>query len=189
MATDRLSGEQVAVVAAAGSLVAAVASWAATSRASDTAEVLAAIERGRWHAELTPDLQVSISPPSPGSNRYALQVVLVGPTALEGLDSVTITIRDDDVDRTPRTPPPPTAEDVARQIWGPLHFIPGIDGVRDPGRATPAFALEHGRTRRFDMRRTQPPFWWSNPGAAIQWNLEYIRNQHVHLWIECRAPG
>lgn len=184
---DWLNSERTAAIAALLSLATAAAAWEATARASDIAETLATIERDRWHTELTPNLDVEIRRPSAGA-RATLKVTLQGPAALERLDGIIVTVRDDGLDRTPLTPPPPTVEDVAQQIWGPLHFIPGIDGVTDPGRATPSFALELGDYRPFDMRNTQPPPWQEDSEANARWRDEY-RNQTVRLKIECRREG
>ncbi|MFE7580791.1 hypothetical protein ACFU5Y_04395 [Streptomyces gardneri] len=182
-----LDGDQLGVIAAVASVVAAVAAWKATSRASDTAEAMAAIERDRWHVELTPQLEVHVRRPSVGE-RATLSIKLMGPPGLERLDAVTIQIRDDDVDRTPRTAGPPTAADVAAHIWGPLNFIPGIDNVPAPGRTTPPFPLEVGRMRPFAMTNTMRPFWWDDDDATRRWRLE-VRDQPVRLWIECRLEG
>ncbi|MEU8525236.1 hypothetical protein AB0C77_06480 [Streptomyces sp. NPDC048629] len=184
---DWLSGDQLGAVAAVASVVAAVAAWAATSRAADTAEALAAIEHDRWHVELTPQIEVTVHRPSPGE-RATFILKLMGPAGLDGLDAITIQIRDDNIDRTPRTAPPPTAEDVAAHIWGPLQFIPGIDNVEAPGRDTPPFPLEPGRAKVFDMTNTQNPSWYEGDDAARRWRSE-VRKQPVRLWIECRKEG
>ncbi|MFI0829641.1 hypothetical protein ACH4Q7_35155 [Streptomyces roseolus] len=70
MRSDWLAAEEANVLVAGGALMAALASWAATSRASDTAEALAAIERERWHRELTPELDVTIVRPGPGERAW-----------------------------------------------------------------------------------------------------------------------
>ncbi|MFB7589391.1 hypothetical protein [Streptomyces sp. NPDC056169] len=184
---DWLAADDANVLVAGGALMAALASWAATSRASDTAEAVASIERERWHRELTPELAVSIVRPAPGERAW-FRAKLTGPVGLDRLDAVVVTVRDDEVDRTPRTAPPPTAEDVAQHIWGPLRFTPGIDDVAEPGRATPAFSLERDDLRRFDMTNTHEPPWWSDDQARERWRGEY-RNQKVRLKIECRLKG
>ncbi|TXS19588.1 hypothetical protein EAO71_33795 [Streptomyces sp. ms191] len=182
-----LDGDQLGVIAAVASVIAAVAAWKATSRASDTAEAMAAIERNRWHAELTPQLEVTVHRPSPG-RRATFKIRLIGPVGLELLDAVTIRIKDDGVDRTPLTAPPPTAEDVAAQIWGPLCFTPGIDDVAAPGRSTPLFRLEKGDFKVLDMTNTQAPFWWDDNDAQERWRGE-VKEQPVRLRIECRLKG
>ncbi|MFE6225494.1 hypothetical protein [Streptomyces sp. NPDC057854] len=184
---DWLEVDDANVVVAGGALLAALASWAATSRASDTAEALAGIERERWHRELTPELEVKVIRP-PLGDRAWFRLKLTGPIGLDRLESVVVTIRDDEVDRTPRTAPPPTAADVAGQIWGPYQFTPGIDDVAEPGRTTPSFALERDDLKRLDMRRTRPPFWWNDADAEERWRQEYLF-QKVRMKIECRAKG
>ncbi|MFF0426921.1 hypothetical protein ACFYUJ_21215 [Streptomyces sp. NPDC004520] len=187
MRADWLAADDANVLVAGGALLAALASWAATSRASDTAEALALIERERWHRELTPQVEVEIRRPAAGERAW-FRLKLVGPVGLDRLDSVVVTVRNDEVDRTPLTAPPPTAQDVMRQIWGPLQFTPGIDDVAEPGRETPAFVLERDDVKRFDMRNTRPPFWWTDETATARWRDEY-RNQKVRLKIECRVDG
>lgn len=184
---DWLNGDQLGVVAAVASVVAAAAAWAATSRAADTAEALAAIEHDRWHVELTPQLEVKVHRVAQ-TERATLTVKLTGPPGLEHLDAVTVLIRDDDVDRTPRTAGPPTAADVAAHIWGSLCFTVGIDGVVAPGRGTPPFAISPGSVKKFDMTNTKAPFWHTDNDAQRRWRLE-VRNQPVRLKIECRLEG
>ncbi|MER7574918.1 hypothetical protein [Streptomyces sp. NPDC126514] len=189
VATSRVTADHAGVIAAAASLIAAAASWAATSRASDTAAALAAIEHDRWHAEMTPDLEVSVSYPSWGAQRALFRIVLVGPPTLRELESVVVTIRDDEIERRPVVPPPPSAEDIANQIWGPMRFIAGIDGVEGSGRTTPSFRLVPGTAKRFDMDRTVPPSWDASSDPWGFWNLVHGIDKPVRLWIECRASG
>ncbi|HEY9372596.1 hypothetical protein [Streptomyces sp.] len=184
---DWLNGDQLGVIAAVASVFAAAASWAATSRAADTADAVAAIERDRWHVELTPILEVEVHRLGT-TERASLTLKLVGPPGLEQLDAVTVLVRDDDVDRTPRTAAPPTAEDVAAHIWGPLRFTPGIDDVAEPGRVTPVFPLAPATVKKFDMTNTHAPFWHTDDDAERRWRIE-VRDQPVRLKIECRLEG
>ena len=194
---DWLSGDQLAALTAVASVATAVASWAATSRASDTAdqarrtaEAVASIERDRWHAELTPQVDVSITSPTAGSNRYLLRIKLIGPDPLIGLDSVAVVVRDDGLDHSAFLAGGPTQEEVNQQIWAPLHFFPGINGVGEPGRATPQFSLEHGDLRSFDMKRTPRPRWSTSVGpdpfSGPDWPAPN-QEKPIRLRIECRS--
>ncbi|MER7001142.1 hypothetical protein [Streptomyces sp. NPDC000410] len=108
-----------------------------------------------------------------------------GPSGLPGLDDITADIRDDGLLRTASPGRPPTAQDIAKQIWGALHFIPGIDGVADPGRTAGINGpLEPGDAMRRDMRDTQPPFWMDYPQAAQHWRQDY-EGKAVRLRIKC----
>lgn len=188
LTTKRLTGDHVGLVAAAGSLVAAVASWAATSRAGDTADAVAAIERDRWHVELTPTIEVSINYANPSGPQAMMRIALVGPAALESLESVFVEVRDDELERPPAANPPPTADDIATQVWGPLRFAPGIDEVREDGRRTPSFRLAVGGAKRFVMEATRPPFWHNHEHAQLHWVVEQA-NKPVRLRIVCYAEG
>jgi hypothetical protein len=188
LASGKVNAAGLGVIAALGSVVAALASWSATARASDTAAALAAIERDRWHAELTPEFKISVVRLGPGTQRLRFRLELVGPTALPGLQSVSVRIRDDEVERAPVSAPPPTAEDIAEHIWGPARFVPGIDGVRGNGRTANLWRVARGAAKRLDMEPTQPPFWQTYPEAQLVWLLDY-KNEPVRLWITCEAEG
>src|SRR6266702_1209892 len=106
----------VAILSAVGTLVAAgaaVGAWKAAQQANQAAAIMAEIERHRWHAELTPQFEVSCRATS--SDRTKLQVAFVGPPGLDRLDHVTITIRDDLRGRKPVIAGSATAEEIARQ--------------------------------------------------------------------------
>ncbi|MGW7433277.1 hypothetical protein ACWGIN_27520 [Streptomyces sp. NPDC054861] len=185
---EEVNAAGLGVVAALGSVVAALASWAATSRASNTAASLAAIERDRWHAELTPEFEISVARLGPGTQRLRFRIKLIGPVGLRGLDEVRVMVDDDEVERPVVTPPPPTEQDLAEQVWGPARFVPGIDGVEGNGRKARLHAVRPGRVKRLDMEPTKPPFWQNYPEAPLQWSLQY-RSEPVRLWIECHAEG
>lgn len=186
-----VSGDTASVIVAAISLITGLFAWDTTGRAADiaeeshrTADTVAQIERDRWHADLTPQFNVSIRKVAPGSDLALLRIELVGPPALHRLDGVTIAVRNDAVDRTPRTPPPPTAEEVAAQIWGPFRFEPGVDLVMEPGRETPVFPLEIGYSRPFAMRMTRWPYWYEQAMWAAMYGAAPVR-----LWVVCELDG
>jgi hypothetical protein len=72
--------------------VAAVGAWKA-------AVTLAAIERHRWHDDLTPKFEVRCR--VTGGDRAELRVAFVGPPGLDRLDRMTVSIRDDIRGRAP----------------------------------------------------------------------------------------
>ena len=141
--------------------VAAVGAWRAARSSSQASAAMTAIERRRWHADLTPQFEVRCRVMS--GERAKLGVALVGPAALDRLDQVTVRIRDDVPGRAPVTPSGPTAEEIARQVWGPYRFVPGVDGADQPGRSVAPFGLLLGDWRPLALERTR-----RRPGRPIR---------------------
>ena len=119
--------EALLVAVGAVAAIAAVGAWWAARSSSQASAAMTAIERRRWHADLTPQFELACRVTS--GERATLRVALVGPAALDRIDRVTVRIRDDIPGRAPVTPGGPTAEEIARQVWGPYRFVPGVDGA------------------------------------------------------------
>jgi len=117
--------------------------------------------------------------------RATLRVALVGPAALDRLDRVTVRIRDDIPGRAPVTPGGPTAEEIARQVWGPYRFVPGVDGADQTGRSVAPFGLLLGDWRPLALERTPAPTWSSD---ATAWQRQY-NDQPVRLTLACVREG
>lgn len=166
------------VVAAA----AAVGSWRAARQASQAALTLAAIERDRRHAELTPHLEVSCT--STG-DRATLWVALTGPMGLEHLDEMSVTVRDDIRGRKPIVAGGPTADQIAEHVWGPYRFVPRVDGADSCGRCVLPVKLLLGDARPFTLERTRPPQWSMDTG---EWSEQY-RYSPVKLTLSCWREG
>lgn len=109
-----------------------------------------------------------------------LVVALDGPPALDRLDQLTVTIRDDTTDHR-SVAGGPTDEQIAAQIWGPYRFTPGVDGADRTGRAVAPIRLLLGDDRPFQLEPSTPPPWWTDPEA---WRTEYAATP-IRLAIRC----
>ncbi|GLW74942.1 hypothetical protein Kpho02_72390 [Kitasatospora phosalacinea] len=128
-------------------------------QANATADAVAAIERARWHHDLTPQLAVTITPAGVGAEQAYLRLTFEGPASLERLDEVEIIIRDDGYSRPPSPTGSPTQEEIDAQVWGPYRFRPGIDQASADGRSVPPAAVELGEWRQLLLERTRSPQW------------------------------
>ena len=163
----------------------------AAERSAAASETRAALEGQRRQGEMTPHFRVSWE-----WERDRLTVLLTGPPQLEGLDSLTVRIRDDRPRREDsRIAGGPTAEEVAAQIWGPYRFIPGTGPGASPGsdtgaadatgRVTPTAGMSVGESLVFALEPTPPPR-WSGWGAA-QWRSR--AGMLLRLQLEARREG
>lgn len=164
-----------ATIAAA---VAALASWRAAVRSSDTAIELASIERDRRLAELQPLLSARIVRHDNGA--CALNWTLEGPPALLTLDSVTIRTRGDGLDWTSRT----TQENrdrIGEFTWGPAQFRLGIDGSVSKTESAELRDVEQGTEVSISVEASTAPPWWSQEDWA-----ERYRKQPMRLAVACQ---
>jgi hypothetical protein len=181
--------ETINVVIATFSAAAAGGSWKAARRANDaakrsndTAEAVARIERERWHADLTPQFDITLT--ETGSGDARLNVHLDGPDHLRHLDAVTITVGDDDNDHTLYQPRVGlTQADYDAQIFGPYRFLPTSDGADQDGRAVAPTPLTVGRGRPFSMERTEPGHWMAMDMTAWQ---RQNADKPIRLTLTCR---
>jgi hypothetical protein len=112
-----------------------------------------------------------------------LVVALDGPPALDRLDQLTVTIRDDTTDHRSRVAGGPTDEQIAVQIWGPYRFTPGVDGADPTGRAVAPIRLLLRDDRPFQLEPSTPPLWWTAGPEA--WRAMYAAAP-IRLAIRCR---
>ena len=140
------------IIAIAAAII-AVASAAYTRRQAVASEATAAIEGKRLHDDLTPQLAVTCTERT-GTSQADMTVELIGPAGLDGLDEVTIRIRDDRPDRNSRPGSGVTQEQISRVIW---------DRTGSTGESgTPTRTA--GRTGRSGCPRTsRTPFSSSRP--------------------------
>ena len=156
--------------------VAAIAAWRAAGASAKASRDLKAIEAARRHQELTPQLSWRIRPSNPGSGVFSLLLELGGPIALERLNRLTVKIRDD---RPGRDQEPLsfdgnglTADQIRRQVWGPLRFTPGVGPGSDradlDGRTVAVTKpLNVGEGLQFQLERTKNPWHWrTDAGVA-----------------------
>ncbi|MGV9243588.1 hypothetical protein [Streptomyces sp. NPDC003710] len=177
----------IAGTTAVFSAVATGGAWMAARRANSTADAVARIERERWHADLTPQFRVTLDRTS--DRTATLSVHLAGPLPLGQLDEIRVQVKpSDDMDRTPRLPGPPTAEQVAAHVWGPYKFTHGANGADVDGQTVESFALRVGVGRPFSVEKTSPPHWQEGSDRAERWRDLWL-NKPMRLVLTCRREG
>jgi hypothetical protein len=155
----------VAVAALIVSIVAALVTLVGlyfARRAADAATTATNIEKARRHAEMRPRYLVTCEAVNPGAEQRRLLVKLVGPGELEGLDELSVTIRDDSHFRLKPAPNPgQPPESVLDQVWGPLRFVPGTGpgvgtrpgwvGADQAGRTTTSLGMPVGEAHIYAL--------------------------------------
>lgn len=179
-------GDALNTGAAVASAFAAVAAWRAARRSNTTAEVVAKIERERWHADLTPDFNITIE--SVEGDRATMNVHLAGPLALRHLNEVAISIGNDDAERTAHLAGSVSQEELDAQVWGPYRFTYGADGADVNGRAVRPVPLHVGRGRPFAIEKTRAPRWQRGDDANERWRQQYDQTP-IRLVLTCRSEG
>lgn len=178
-----IADTSIAAASAAFSGIAAFGAWKASRQANDTAVSVAQIERDRWHDALTPQLRLKLEQPD-----GLLYVRFDGPAQLGRL-GVRLTVRDDfDRSRVPSLAGGATPEEIARIVWGPCRFRPGIDGADQLGRAVAPFSLEAGDRTRLAVDPSAKPAWYEGAEGEERWRAQY-RNATIRLWADCEAEG
>lgn len=172
------------VIAAGASAVAAFVAWRTSVKANLTAEAVARIEKERWHAERAPRFDIALE--ETGGGHARLSVHLDGPDVLGELDSVSISVGNDDMDHTltHEFVDGPTQQQVDEFVWGPWRFTPSADGAGQNGREVDPVPLAVGRGRPFSMERTHPG-WWMQGMTQAQWQRQRSR-QKIRLVLSCR---
>lgn len=188
----------VSVVVAIASVWFAWRSSRSAAQSATAAATTAELDLQRRHVELAPRFRATCRPYNPGSETLLLQLSLSEPHELERLDELTVTIRDDHPWRGQAVRGGgPSAEQIAKQIWGPYRFIPGTGPEADPGRGvpgadptgrtTPTAGMPVGETLSFCLERTSPPSWshqthedWQRQcGTTVRLRLECHREGHL----------
>lgn len=174
----------IATFSTAGfSAVAAGGAWFAAHRANTTANTVARIELARWHAELTPQFDIDLA--ETGNGQALLTVYLNGPDALRNLDSVAISVGNDDMERPLLHPEPNlTQADIDAFVWGPFKFTHGGNGTDEHGRGPEPFSLDVGTGTRRAMQRTRPGHWMEGKTQGM-WQGEYV-GKPIRLVLTCR---
>ncbi len=171
---------------AAVSALATLAAWRAAEGSRKAAAELTAIERDRRHAELTPKVLAEVS--ARGGGRFRLRIQLDGPLELEGLDHMVVLVRNDTADHTPLFGDARQEESNAH-IWGPLRFLPGIDGATVNGRQVAPFSLAVGDDRPFEMELNSAPL-GAGPGSDAWWRAQYHSGASpLRLAVRCEKKG
>lgn len=178
----------LAVLGTVGTLASAVAagaSWRAVLRANNTADSVARIERDRWHADLTPRLQLEIR----NDQHLRLAVRFDGPAGLRVLDRLILTVRDDrDRSGDNQLAGGATPEEIAKTIWGPYRLRPRIDNADETGRSVELTEIHLDETRLLALDPSIPPDWYSGADGLQRWRDQYDGTP-LRLWAECHATG
>lgn len=170
----------VAIVA----VIIAIASAAYARKQAVASTATAAIETGRRHDELTPELAASsAAAPGAGNSHPDLIIELTGPAGLDRLDEVTVRIRDDRPDRMPSVTSGLTQEQISGVIWGPYRLNPAAQETDPAGRVHGPFRLLKNEPRPVPLEKTWPPS-WTTPNV---WR-EYT-GKPVRVEITCRRDG
>ncbi|MTE19356.1 hypothetical protein F0L17_09490 [Streptomyces sp. TRM43335] len=181
------SSDTINAGAAVASAVAAGAALLTARRAHHTAQTVARIEHDRWHAELTPQFNITIT--GIEGDRATLDVQLVGPIALDHLDKITLTVvQSDDAERTNRLPGGPSQNEIDNHVYGPYRFVPSPDGTDAHGHGPAPFSLRVGRGRPFALERTRPPRWQTGDDAAERWQHQW-ETWPMRLLVTCERNG
>lgn len=168
--------------AAAVSALFAGASWLVARDARKSANRSIEIEADRRHTELEPEFSMEIWGVA-GTDTYKMHLDLLGPVALQDLDTVTLEIRD-----TKRKPVelkegvvPPHLES---QLWAKYRFSPGVDGAPANGRTISTFNLSIDESVQFQLELTPIP-----AGTSEEWWKQFILNRQFKVWIICEKEG
>lgn len=166
-------------------LLVAAASAAYTRRLAAATESAAAIENKRRRDELTPDLTITCTTPVSSEVRRAdMTVELTGPAGLDGLDEVTVRIRDDMPGRTPGPGSQLTADQIAEVIWGPYRLNPAVRGTSPRGREHGPFRLPKHERYQLTLEESVVPSWT----GAEHWRQQYL-GKPIRLEITCHRAG
>ncbi|WP_018791131.1 hypothetical protein [Salinispora arenicola] len=186
MNTETVTGIISAVATTATGLLAWQAARSANKAAHESAQVVKDADRDRrWNA-LTPQLTYTCVARDDGS-RAELRIRLDGPIGLERLDRVTVRIRDDRPNRAKSLlAGGPTAEEVARQVWGPYRLNTNVENVNPSGRyVTFPDGVVVGEDLVCALEDTIPPPW--NPDR--RWWADQVDGMPVRITVECERDA
>lgn len=149
-------------------------------RQDDTARTMASLETQRRRDELTPEFDITC-------DGQFLYVVLAGPQHLPGLHGAIIRIADEmwTDHGTTQIAGGPSAEEVAKIVWGPYEFNTSASGNVTDQRTSRERAYDRTTGKNWDklplLPSSRPPWAsWTNQ----QWMNKY-RDHPVRLVIEC----
>jgi hypothetical protein len=151
---------------------------------NENASTLVLLEQERRHDELTPQFAITYRL-TEGSDTVTLHIALVGPSGLDRLDGVEVTVRDDLPDRRPVIAGGPTQEEIASVIWGPYRLRPGVDGADRIGRQTPAVSLRRGEVLYRLVEPSLAPYWSAD---SASWRARYAKLP-IRISLTCTRQG
>lgn len=167
-------------IVAALAVVIALASARYTRIQATEATKTTAIEQKRWHAELTPELDITCTQ---DADNVTVTIELAGPPALDKLDQVIVRIRDDMPDRKPGFGSSLTPEQISEVIWGPYRIRQGLKNTDQNGRSHGPFVLPKNEPYPIPMQRSIAPSWNGNG-----WQEQYQGNP-IRLEFTCTRDG
>jgi hypothetical protein len=148
------------------------------------AKKVAAIEQRRFHAALTPKIELTCKARDKSGSQAELALELTGPAGLDRLDQVRVRIRDDQ----PRQPTPGSLQ--AEQhwdevIWGPYRIKSGLRDTDPYGREHGPFPLPKNEPCPIPLEHSFAPPWQQDWQS---WRDQY-QNAPVRLEITCIREG
>lgn len=142
------------------------------------------IERDRRHEELTPELKLDCDSKDRGHKQAELTLELTGPSGLDGLDEVTVRVRDDMPKRQPRPGSQLTEKQISEVILGPYRIKSGLRHTDETGRIHGPFTLPKNEKYPIPMEQSYAPS-WTDPE---QWREQYSASP-LRLEIVCIREG
>lgn len=156
----------------------------ASKKQAEQAEQVTAIERKRYHSDLTPEFHLECMGRDPDGRQSTLTVELTGPPGLDWLDEVTVHIRDDRPDRTPgEGRSPEYLEEFSHVIWGPYRIKSGLEKTGRDGRTHGPFKLLKNEPYPIPLEHSYPPSWDTG-----NWRSQY-NGKAIRLEIACTRQG
>jgi hypothetical protein len=145
-------------------------------------------DRHRRHVELAPGFLVRVEPWAEGTDLMRLRVVQQGPPGIDQLDSLALSICNDDSywpDERNVAANGHNYDEVRNQVWAPYRFTPGTgpgEARADPhGRETTYEApLPAGEELAFQLEPTRPGSW---TGGMTQQEWQRQRGNVIRLLI------
>lgn len=142
------------------------------------------IELDRRHTELEPKFKMEFrggsNHQSPGVTQfYRMKLELIGPTALQELDKISIEIRD-----SKRKPPElqnfKNRSVMEKQLWSPYRFTPGVDEAPSDGRTVVYRPFSVHESAEFQLEDNPVP-----PGTSPDWWESSISSSEFKVWVIC----
>ena len=156
-----------------------------TRRQAAEAAKVTAIEQGRLHAELTPQISLAGKALDAEGTQAEVVLELTGPAGLDRLDRVQVRIRDD----IPRKPTPAGVSQVKEHwhevIWGPYRIKSGLRDTDSYGRTHGPFPLPKNESYPVPLEESFAPPWQTDRQS---WRDQY-RGAPVRLEITCFRDG
>lgn len=157
------------------SAYAAIVSSRADRKATTFSQTLVDLEKERRHSELVPSFEINLLPLN--DNVAKMSIKFVGPSGLDHLDKLTVSIREDRASH----PEPITTSRTKEEdpIWGPFRFCPDVENVSVDRRSVFHIQLTLGDECKFQIEKTSPPAsvtadWWQSQFGHVPIRLTFL---------------